>query len=241
MEISEVRVKLVNNARERLKAFCSITLQNDFVVRDLKIIEGTNGTFVAMPSRKLAERCPSCKHKNHLQARFCNHCGTQLPENEIVNAGQRDKLHADIAHPINTACRERIQKIVVEAYEEELQRLNSGKHEPVEIDSDLGTYDDDIVEEPVEDSASDETEPGDYDDGLGYDELISDLRRDAEHRRHPVETVPISTLPEKKSDRRDSGESPVPAEDSSNQSESEPEFAGEARQPDSGDFGFGIL
>ncbi|MCH8854221.1 MAG: septation protein SpoVG family protein, partial [Planctomycetes bacterium] len=64
MEISEVRVKLVNNSQERLKAFCSITLENDFVIRDLKVIDGTNGTFVAMPSRKLSDRCPGCGYKS---------------------------------------------------------------------------------------------------------------------------------------------------------------------------------
>ena len=50
MEISEVRVKLVNNKDDRLKAFCSVTMDNEFVVRDIKVIEGVGGFFVAMPS-----------------------------------------------------------------------------------------------------------------------------------------------------------------------------------------------
>jgi len=45
MEITEVRIKLVEEPGEKLKAFCSITLDNCFVVRDLKIIEGANGLF----------------------------------------------------------------------------------------------------------------------------------------------------------------------------------------------------
>ena len=53
MQISEIRIKLVENRTDRLKAFCSVTFDNCFVVRDLKIIEGTDGFFVAMPSRKL--------------------------------------------------------------------------------------------------------------------------------------------------------------------------------------------
>jgi len=48
MEISEVRVKLVDNKDDRLKAFCSVTMDNEFVVRDIKIIEGSGGLFVAM-------------------------------------------------------------------------------------------------------------------------------------------------------------------------------------------------
>ncbi len=50
MEITEVRISLRND--DKLKAFASITFDDCFVVRGLKIIEGANGTFVAMPSRK---------------------------------------------------------------------------------------------------------------------------------------------------------------------------------------------
>ena len=75
MEITEVRIKLMEEPGERLKAFCSITFDNCFVVRDLKIIDGSNGPFVAMPSRKLTAHCPRCGMKNHLRARYCNQCG----------------------------------------------------------------------------------------------------------------------------------------------------------------------
>ena len=78
MEITEVRIKLMEEPGERLKAFCSITFDDCFVVRDLKIIEGTSGPFVAMPSRKLTDRCNKCGCKNHLRARFCNGCGHRL-------------------------------------------------------------------------------------------------------------------------------------------------------------------
>ena len=60
MRINEVRVKLVENKDDRLKAFCSITLDNEFVVRDIKIIEGSGGYFVAMPSRKMSDHCDKC-------------------------------------------------------------------------------------------------------------------------------------------------------------------------------------
>ena len=50
MEITEVRVNLQNE--EVLKAFVSITLDNEFVVRGLKVIQGMDGRFVAMPARK---------------------------------------------------------------------------------------------------------------------------------------------------------------------------------------------
>ena len=63
MEITEVRIKLMEEPGERLKAFCSITFDDCFVVRDLKIIEGSSGPFVAMPSRKLTAHCPNAARR----------------------------------------------------------------------------------------------------------------------------------------------------------------------------------
>ncbi|MCA9258225.1 MAG: SpoVG family protein [Planctomycetales bacterium] len=123
MEITEVRIKLMEEPGERLKAFCSITFDNCFVVRDLKIIEGASGPFVAMPSRKLTAHCPRCGMKNHLRAPFCNQCGSQLSVDRTpVDADGRAKLYADIAHPINSACREMIQHRVIAEYDAELER-----------------------------------------------------------------------------------------------------------------------
>src|SRR5688500_3561601 len=103
-------------------AFCSVTFDNAFVVRDLKIIEGTKGMFVAMPSRKLTDRC-GCGCKNHLRARFCNQCGHKLDEGRALRAADgRAKLHADIAHPIHSMAREQIQSAVARAYTDERER-----------------------------------------------------------------------------------------------------------------------
>ena len=123
MEITEVRIKLMDEPGERLKAFCSITFDNCFVVRDLKIIEGTSGPFVAMPSRKLTAHCPRCGMKNHLRAPYCNQCGSQLSTDRMpLDSDGRAKLYADIAHPINSACREMIQEVVVQEFYEEIER-----------------------------------------------------------------------------------------------------------------------
>src|SRR5205085_3409156 len=84
VEITEVRIKLMEEPGERLKAFCSVTFDDCFVVRDLKIIEGTNGPFVAMPSRKLTAHCPQCGCKNHLRAAYCNQCGLRMKEDRTV-------------------------------------------------------------------------------------------------------------------------------------------------------------
>jgi stage V sporulation protein G len=126
VEITEVRIKLMEDnsgSNERLQAFCSITFDDMFVIRDLKIIEGAKGFFVAMPSRKLTDRCHNCGTKNHLRSRFCNQCGCRLDENRALrDAEGRAKLHADIAHPINSMCREKIQAAVLASYAEELER-----------------------------------------------------------------------------------------------------------------------
>jgi stage V sporulation protein G len=121
--ITEVRIKLMEDNNERLQAFCSITFDDCFVIRDLKIIEGTKGSFVAMPSRKLTDRCPECGCKNHLRARACNQCGKRLDENRALrDMDGRAKLHADIAHPINSSCRDYIQGAIIKAFQEEKVR-----------------------------------------------------------------------------------------------------------------------
>ena len=123
MEITEVRIKLMEEPGERLKAFCSITFDNCFVVRDLKIIDGSNGPFVAMPSRKLTTHCPGCGMKNHLRAQYCNQCGKRLSDSRAPkDADGRAKLYADIAHPINSFCREMIQDVVINEFYEEIER-----------------------------------------------------------------------------------------------------------------------
>lgn len=123
MEITEIRIKLMDDPSDRLQAFCSITFDGSFVIRDLKIIQGTKGSFVAMPSRKLTDRCPKCSAKNHVRARFCNECGARLYEDRAIKGDDgRAKLYADIAHPINSGCRENIQQRVIEAYADEIQR-----------------------------------------------------------------------------------------------------------------------
>jgi stage V sporulation protein G len=122
MEITEVRVKLMEDSEDRLRGFCSITIDHCFVIRDLKIIDGTNGPFVAMPSRKLTHHCPKCGHKNHMRASFCNQCGGRLRPIEDMDGDNPQKLYADVAHPINAECRDLIQKAVIAEFEAELRR-----------------------------------------------------------------------------------------------------------------------
>mgnify|MGYP001062778892 CR=1 FL=1 len=145
MEITEVRIKLMEDnsgSNERLQAFCSITFDDMFVIRDLKIIEGAKGFFVAMPSRKLTDRCHNCGTKNHLRSRFCNQCGSRLDENRALrDADGRAKLHADIAHPINSMCREKIQAAVLASYAEELERAKMPGYVSRYDEYDAGDYD----------------------------------------------------------------------------------------------------
>ena len=82
MNITDVRVRKV--AKEgKMKAVVSITIDEEFVVHDIKVIEGEKGLFIAMPSRKAT-----------------------------------DGEYRDIAHPINSDTRARIQSIILEKYEE---------------------------------------------------------------------------------------------------------------------------
>ncbi len=81
MRITDVRVRKLNK-EGKMKAIVSITLDDEFVVHDIKVIEGEKGLFIAMPSKKAS-----------------------------------DGEYRDIAHPINSATRENIQKLILEAYE----------------------------------------------------------------------------------------------------------------------------
>ena len=143
MVITEVRIKLMEDNNERLLAFCSITFDDAFVVRDLKIIEGAKGSFVAMPSRKLTDRCAQCGCKNHLRARYCNQCGQKLDEERAIrDTDGRAKLHADIAHPINSACREVVQGAILKAYHEERERSRQPGYVCNYDEVDAGDYED---------------------------------------------------------------------------------------------------
>lgn len=84
MQITDVRIRRVEK-EGKMKAVVSITIDEEFVVHDIKIIEGEKGLFIEMPSRKAA-----------------------------------DGEYRDIAHPINSGTRERIQKLILEKYEETL-------------------------------------------------------------------------------------------------------------------------
>lgn len=82
MQVTDVRVRKVAKEEGKLRAVVSITIDDAFVVHDIKVIEGEKGLFIAMPSKKTT-----------------------------------DGEYRDIAHPINSATRNRIQEIVLEKYE----------------------------------------------------------------------------------------------------------------------------
>jgi stage V sporulation protein G len=157
MQLTEIRINLCGGpapARPsrpqqggRLRAFCSLTFDDTFVIRDVKLIDGNDGLFLAMPSRKLMDHCPGCGDKNHLRARFCNNCGSRLDEDRYLryrsgNGQSRLKLHADIAHPINARTRQEIERRVFSAYEQEVQRSHQPGYVPPSLEhEDIDTFD----------------------------------------------------------------------------------------------------
>lgn len=158
MEITEIRIKLMEGSEDRLRAFCSITIDNAFVVRDLKIIDGTNGPFVAMPSRKLTGHCQRCNHKNHLRATYCNHCGVRLQLDSGDHYDSPQKLYADVAHPINSDSRELIQNAVITEFEAELSRCQQPGYRS-RYDDDFG-YEDVNADDVIADQSPRTQSPG---------------------------------------------------------------------------------
>lgn len=130
MEITEIKVHLKDSAKSKLKAFVTITFDNQFVIRDLKIIDGKKGLFVAMPSTKVTEPCPGCGRKNAIRSHFCSNCGGGLELWKEIEDKSDVEEHRDIAHPINTQMRDYIQTLVMKEFELELQRCAQGMHQP---------------------------------------------------------------------------------------------------------------
>ena len=122
MQVTEVRVQLVQGSQgqERLRGFASITLNNAFVVRDIKIIHGDQGYFLAMPSRKASEHCPSCGAKNAVTCNYCSQCGVKLPPSPVSGR----KAYVDIAHPVNADCRAAIHEAILTEFRAECAKQN---------------------------------------------------------------------------------------------------------------------
>lgn len=130
MEITEVRIALKDSPDKKLKAYATVTFDSAFVVRNIKIIEGTSSLFIAMPSRRVKQSCPKCGFKNELHSKYCNQCAGLLPQSikpEVsgaVNLAQSE--HKDIAHPITQSFREYLQKSVLDAYKQEKGKGQTG-------------------------------------------------------------------------------------------------------------------
>lgn len=130
MEITEVKIFLKDSPDKKLKAYATVTFDNAFVVRNIKVIEGTSGLFIAMPSRRIKQPCPKCGFKNESRSKFCNQCGSALPVAVRPAVGTETSStqseHKDIAHPITQSFREYLQKRVLESFEKDKERPASG-------------------------------------------------------------------------------------------------------------------
>ncbi|MBU1083793.1 MAG: septation protein SpoVG family protein [Candidatus Omnitrophota bacterium] len=122
MKITEVRIFPTESRDGKLKAFATMTFDDWFVVRNVKIIQGNNGLFVAMPSRKAVTACSKCQYKNVIGSKYCNQCGSAMPHQPAVPEDHKDAHgggHMDIAHPITQECRVYLQEKILEAYNKE--------------------------------------------------------------------------------------------------------------------------
>ena len=128
MEITEIRVFIKEGPDKKLKAYRTVTFDNAFVVRNIKVIQGANGLFIAMPSRKVKTPCPKCSFKNEVGSKYCNKCGAHLPVDEHKQAADTKAEHRDIAHPISKEFREYLQSKILEAYQHELAHGSPTRH-----------------------------------------------------------------------------------------------------------------
>lgn len=117
-QITKVRISLNSDGKGKLKAIASMILDDVFVVKDIKIIDGKKGLFVAMPSAQITERCPKCKTKNPVHSRFCSNCGKAFLNQKKISLIRQKEDYRDIVHPICKDCREYIESVIVSAYKE---------------------------------------------------------------------------------------------------------------------------
>jgi len=127
MEITEVRISLRDSEGKRLKAYATVTFDNSFVVRNIKVIEGNNGLFVAMPARKVKQFCPRCGRKVDVGSQYCSNCGVQLPSSFRNADESRHSTHQDLAHPINQEFRDYLQNKVLDAHHQEKKASANGR------------------------------------------------------------------------------------------------------------------
>lgn len=128
MEITEVRISLREHEGKRLKAYATITLDNSFVVRNIKVIEGNNGLFIAMPARKIKQFCPRCGKKIEIDSRYCSNCGAQMPPPKEPES-DRQSAYQDLAHPINQQFRDYLQSKVLDAYQDKKKITSQEKNQ----------------------------------------------------------------------------------------------------------------
>ncbi len=124
MEITEIRVFIKEGQDKKLKAYTTVTFDNVFVVRNIKIIQGATGLFIAMPSRKLKSPCLKCSFKNEVGSKYCNQCGTPHSwEDKPISPTDLDAKseHRDIAHPVTQQFRDYIQVKILDAYKKEMR------------------------------------------------------------------------------------------------------------------------
>jgi stage V sporulation protein G len=129
MEITEVRISLREHEGRRLKSYATVTFDNSFVVRNIKIIEGNNGLFVAMPARKVKQFCPRCGKKVEMGSKYCSNCGAQIPPPK-ESVQNRQSIHQDLAHPINQQFRDYLQSKVLDAYHDKKKMASQEEEAP---------------------------------------------------------------------------------------------------------------
>lgn len=116
VKLTEIKITLnENRSNPTLLGFASITLDDQFAIRDIKILYSSQKgcRFLAMPSRRIMDNCPKCEKRNWVQAKYCNFCGIDMGEPEV---GKRSDAYEDVAFPISRTVRDFIEAQVMQEY-----------------------------------------------------------------------------------------------------------------------------
>ncbi len=158
VEITDVRLRKIET-EGKLRAYVSITFDDSFVVHDLRVIDGTKGMFVAMPSKRL----PNGDHK-------------------------------DIAHPINTEIREKIQNAVLDVYNRELEEAPQVKVEAKEEEA----KEEEVKEEEAKEEDAKEEE-------VKEEEVNEEEVKEEEVKEEEKEEASEETVVEEETEKKEEG------------------------------------
>lgn len=132
MNITDIQINLTDEEirqKDHVQAFVRIVFDDNFAVRDLKVMEDNGFIWLGMPSRKLWSPCPSCRRKVDIAGNYCSNCGMRFKIPDSINK----RSYVDIAHPVNKEFRHTLDVAIASAYNKLVDSSSQLKVRPIDV------------------------------------------------------------------------------------------------------------